>query len=811
MRHRPFPPRRAAGRPASRQAGFTLIEMLVATGLVVLMLLLFARIFGDTVGIMRKQQSLIQNDQRARNLDTILRNDLNKMTFRQPGTPGVHGIVPLNVNWPVDPNQQGFFYCSINDPENPVNNVLQFTINQTIRVRDKEVATLRGRAQRLGRPFTSGQPFPDDNANNTADDADLGQDADLNQPDYDDGTVGDNLGQSSAAEVVYFVRNGNLYRRVLLLRDPPTPINVNTLGGSGFPIPPDSYSSQPGIGVNGSSVYVNSAGNPHLANRKFMRLDASGSEPVPVYSDYSAALQPGSTLDAFGSTPGRADFWSDFDYSAFNHWNDVNNNNALDPFPADRYELVFNGIDSLLNHPGGTEFPIALPQHRFGHRPSLSRLPITAPAKSLGGQPMEFLLTALSPAGLPAQSTSAVTPGTNFGFIGRFTHGETSSSNTGTAFGYPGIVPQDGVAGVDNPFLRAYANGWDDFDRNGIVDIYSDGPRTGEDLLISNVEAFDIEVWDDGFTETDINGNGTLDAWEDTNGNGVFDTLPGIFTHIGHDSTHPGVAAAPYFSGLGHFRQANNQNVTYGPRNVGTGFVNRVYDTWHPLADVGAYAPIRAQRSCTAPYALYRFGGSGANVLHRGRVGSEWAPNWGMYAGHYIFPGVAEDPNYNNTFDVSGDPSINGEDANGNGLLDPGEDINGNNALDPNEIDRNGNGVVDHYEDLNHDGRIAADDDGDGFSDEDVNGDGRVGLERTDDWSYYYKVIGYIDTSADPRSGSRRPEWLRKPGHVIYDGNVIWKCFDNRVPLQMIRITCRYRDPASGAPRQVSIVHSFVD
>src|SRR5436190_12019425 len=212
--------RRSQVRPASRRAAFTLIEMLVATGLVVLMLMLFARIFGDTVSIMRKQQSLIQNDQKARNLDTLLRNDLNKMTFRQPSTPGVAGIVPLNVNWPVDPNQQGFFYYSENDTENPLDDVLHFTISQTIRVRDKEVATIRGRGQRLGRPFSGSGAFPDDNGNNVQDEqnvnTDVGgygiSDADLNQPDYDDGVL-DDLGMSPAAEVVYFVRNGNLYRR----------------------------------------------------------------------------------------------------------------------------------------------------------------------------------------------------------------------------------------------------------------------------------------------------------------------------------------------------------------------------------------------------------------------------------------------------------------------------------------------------------------------------------------------------------------------------------------------------------------------
>ncbi len=192
-----------------------------------------------------------------------------------------------------------------------------------------------------------------------------------------------------------------------------------------------------------------------------------------------------------------------------------------------------------------------------------------------------------------------------------------------------------------------------------------------------------------------------------------------------------------------------------------------------------------------------------------------------MLAGHYIFPGVSEDPNFNNSFDdVSGTGF--GEDVNGNRQLDPMEDQNQNNALDPGEVDANGNGLVDHNEDLNHDGAIAPDDDGDMLSDEDKNGDGLSASRSrmTGRTTTASSATGtrqsmsprrHADAGEDTWSWVKRPNWLRRPGHVIYDGNVIWKCFDNRVPLQMIRITVRYRDPASGAPRQVSIVHSFVD
>ena len=55
------------------------------------------------------------------------------------------------------------------------------------------------------------------------------------------------------------------------------------------------------------------------------------------------------------------------------------------------------------------------------------------------------------------------------------------------------------------------------------------------------------------------------------------------------------------------------------------------------------------------------------------------------------------------------------------------------------------------------------------------------------------------------------PEWPRTPGVEFSDGSVLWRSFDNRIGLKMIRITIRYVDGQTGSPRQLSIYHSFVE
>jgi hypothetical protein len=621
---------------------------------------------------------------------------------------------------------------------------------------------------------------------------------------------------------------------MLLLREPPVP---SSFVASGSPPPPAQFSSQPGVGVTGANL-----NSGVLYDRAFMRGVVAG--------DYAAALDVG----------GQGDFWSDFDYSAFNLWQDDNNGGgtvgAMDNFPTDRYLLMFNGEESLQNAPGATPFPIARPEYRFGHRPPVS--PNMAPTnvfRIFSGQPMDYLLD-MGGTFNPVSSSTAANGGTSpRGFIGRFTHEETSSVGGTYPFSYPGAVPQDfGGTNPPNPMMLQYTAGWD-ANQNGIVDGYENGLRAAEDLILSNVEAFDIEVWDDGFVETDIDGDGALDAQENLNGNTTLDSYPAQWVNLGHNGYHP---VAGGLTNMGWFHCRRNQNRNYGGRMVSLGadgqpgvsgvdddgingvddagelgwpgsddVVNRCFDTWHPQANVGLFTA-NAYGSMEPPFGGYRLPTPPVGGL--GWVGSRWAPNWAMYKGHYIFPGVTEDQNFNRVLDPNflGNPDTD----DGDGVLLPAEDTNGNNAFDPPE-DVNNDGYLAMNEDLNHDGVFNYPEDANvnGTFDpaenlnNSVDGAGNPIFDRyvREDRSYYYRVVGYrgLDLNGDGnlttppyepiQSGSQEPEWPREPGATVVDGNVIWQCFDNRVSLPMIRITVRYRDVGTGLPRQVSIVHSFVE
>ena len=67
---------------SSRRRGFTLVEMLVSVGLVVLMMSLFAFIFQVATGTMSRQRTISQNNQKVRLVANLLTSDLKKRTFR---------------------------------------------------------------------------------------------------------------------------------------------------------------------------------------------------------------------------------------------------------------------------------------------------------------------------------------------------------------------------------------------------------------------------------------------------------------------------------------------------------------------------------------------------------------------------------------------------------------------------------------------------------------------------------------------------------------------------------------------------------
>ena len=166
--------------------------MLVSIALVLIMMLMFAQVFEIAAGIHSKVRGLSRNDQRVRILTIRIRGDLDKRSMQN--------VTPFRFNehvWTFDrdlDNRQGYFSVSENQPANDRDDVLQFTLLATRTQRNTDSVPYFGRSTQLG---TS-----------------------ANQPDYDDGLLGNGASQSIAAEVSYFLRSGTLYRRVMLLRQP---------------------------------------------------------------------------------------------------------------------------------------------------------------------------------------------------------------------------------------------------------------------------------------------------------------------------------------------------------------------------------------------------------------------------------------------------------------------------------------------------------------------------------------------------------------------------------------------------------------
>lgn len=571
--------REAAMRPA-----FTLVEMLISTALVMMIMTMFAQIYGTAVNTMSMQRGMANNDQKARTVNNLMLADLRARTYRQTTDAygSAKGIVPLveESNQRIDADRQrGYFYYSENDPADDTDDVLQFT-------------AMLGTSATAGDESTDSSLVFQGKAPNIPS-------ANLKQPDRDDG-VSDGNSQSRAAEISYFLRGGNLYRRVLLLRDPP-------------------YDSSPADS---------------------QPLDASGVRlyNYPANPNYGAA--------------GTNNFWTDFDYSATRDYN------AAD----DGTYLWFNSIYSLDNtNVGGLEGkPLALPWNRFGHYNNKA----TTPLQRSHGCPREFV-------------------GANDQFIGRFTAEETSN----LAMGWPG-QPTEIRFNKDDSSGTLFLN--DDKAINALAG----GQRISEDLLLSNVEAFNVEYWDD----TDVNSNN-------------------------HGFVSLGAVGGPW-------GDANNapKNPLYGPVVNSATRRNRVFDTWHHTA-------------------FSSDGAGGTNKL---------PPRFPLNTDSL--------PAMTAIYDTWGD------------------------VPNPNAI---------------------------------VNSGSILRLPGYDHDTLYYTAI---------RSGLKgsvtAPSFPAEPGNIVEEPyvdlnsngmqdageeGVVWQCLDNRIGMKAIRITIRFRDVGKNLPRQLTLVHSFVE
>ena len=200
---RPLKQSRVRVRHAS---GFTLVEMLVSVALVLMLMTLFAAIFQIATGSMVKQRGISENDQRARTISTVVRKDFQHRTFRYPLAfyPGEDSATSLTSF----SNRSGYVYISTNDPDTGLDDLVQFTVNANILTEDSDATPYFGRATELV-------------DRNSAGASPTGLGTSPNQPEADDGSLAANAVASSPfAEVCYFIRRGNLYRRVVLIREP---------------------------------------------------------------------------------------------------------------------------------------------------------------------------------------------------------------------------------------------------------------------------------------------------------------------------------------------------------------------------------------------------------------------------------------------------------------------------------------------------------------------------------------------------------------------------------------------------------------
>lgn len=707
--------------PRSAVRGFTLIEMLISVALVLLMMLLFAEIFGLASESITLQRALAHNDQQVRSFSTIIREDLKKRTFRtanpfDPREEEEFQAVPFA-------DRDGYIYISLNDRENSTDNVLQFTVQSSILKQSGDDSEYYGRATGL----VQNQPPVPPNF------ADRHVQQNTRQPEHDDGESQINTtATSSAAEVAYFVRGSRLYRRVSLLRDP--------------------VSGQSGVQPRMSWDTV---GNQRLTTPvEYLRHNVGPA--APVVQTVSGAYRK---LDAAaGGTSYSDDYWEDFDFSAIQQFAVVSGS----PVP-DGAELI--GASALRN--------------------STARPPTDATRRELGDPRYRFGFDQFT--GISREFSHANPAAAGFFFLGRYTLEEMSHPN----FNFPQAPSTLG----GSPFSYAAVPALTDsgVEPDGVVDAFVRGSRRGEDLLLTDVHGFDIEVWDDRI---------------------------GDFLPIGHSRTQPGpdgvYGNADDIPGDYHFlrRQTTTTGIAIVPGNAGSWatatptWVNRVFDTWHPAIDPdgdeevdsngdGLLNPgedtngngIRDQNYDPPPYralTLYPPGSTYGPVAPQGN----WTPNTPYTRGQIVFPRNYRPNDFSFYYRCIRD-----------GISRPGsEDVDGDGILDF-EFDENSNGTVD----LSEETMIV----NGTYDTEDTNGNGIL----DDGEPAWLTTNGAV---IEGRSEDVNRNGILDPGEDLNSNGMIdtepqWIAVQNTRPLRAIRIRVRFLHQSSGEMRQLSLVFSLTE
>lgn len=670
-----------AGR--QRRSGFTLVEMLVSVALVLLMMTMFATIFQIATGSMNKQRGIAELDQKARVISTVVRKDFQHRTFRNvlPFYPGEDSATsPTSFS-----NRAGYIYVSTNNPDTGLDDLVQFTVSANILSEDTDSTQYFGRAAELSDRLIAG------GVNN-------GLHISPNQPEADDGSFAPNsVASSPYAEICYFVRNGNLYRSVVLIREPLSVAGQN-------------FGPQP----TATSGYNYFSGQPDPGN---------GATYDGLFKVVDGSFQVDPATPPFGTLTN--DFYLLFDYSA--HPSLLGNQSA-----------VFVGSDSLSNETAGAAAEVlANPAFRFGFNHDLNSR--RSREQTVVSNPL------LRPPGYTGPTK----------FFGRFTRAETSTLN----FNWPQNTSREEVVGQSYSGLDSGNFVEVDLDFNGTVDFVSTngnpldlvatplalnpkngvissfdgldntdaayvagaegrgGERRVEDLLLSNVHEMKLELWDARLQRFIV----------------------------------PGHAAANSSTGeIGDYALVRCHNPDYVP-DLGVN-PGAVFDTWHPTqaafnSDASGVVTLGEE---TAPYVAYEFYPPRTNDLPPGPspagmpgpIRTYWQPNTnGVYGvGSIVFPPWIDDD------------------------------------TDPGTIPVTPDGIFAYSEVAEPKFQI-------GLRCIAVNDIGIPGVENGS--SITFPTV---------------------PGRRITDGEVIWESFDNRRPLESIRLTFRFQDKTSDNMRQLSLI-----
>jgi prepilin-type N-terminal cleavage/methylation domain-containing protein len=238
-----------AARPDAPRRGVTLVEMLVVVALLVLVMTILVAIFQSATGAISVSRTFTAMDQNLRRLDAVIRSDLGGATARF--TP------PLNPN-----NNLGYFEYG----ENALSDLQDEDTDDYLAFTAKAPP---------GQPFTGRICVPRPTTVYPAASFPNG---------YQQITV-----TSDFAEIIYFLRNGNLYRRVLLILPPSWQgaLNFGANPGGGLMSPQytgtnllyswqgmNDVSAHPSLAAGGSAAYtpiLNTLGDLTNREKRFAR------------------------------------------------------------------------------------------------------------------------------------------------------------------------------------------------------------------------------------------------------------------------------------------------------------------------------------------------------------------------------------------------------------------------------------------------------------------------------------------------------------------------------------------------------------